>query len=44
MHYPVVILHNGKEVALKRMHPWVFSGAIKVLPDQIKEGDVVTIV
>lgn len=43
MNYPVVILHKGKEVALKRMHPWVFSGAIKVLPDQIKEGDIVKI-
>lgn len=44
MNYPVIQLHKGKEVALKRLHPWVFSGAIKILPQNINDGDIVKVV
>ncbi|MBR4271634.1 MAG: hypothetical protein IKQ30_02225, partial [Bacteroidales bacterium] len=27
--YPKVILKTGKERSLQRLHPWIFSGAIK---------------
>lgn len=42
--YPVVTLRRGKEESLLRFHPWVFSGAIDRLPQNIEEGDVVTVV
>lgn len=38
-----VIISKKKEVALQRQHPWVFSGAIKQLPEGISEGDTVTL-
>ncbi|MCX6256313.1 MAG: class I SAM-dependent rRNA methyltransferase, partial [Bacteroidia bacterium] len=36
-----IILKPGKEQSIKRFHPWIFSGAIKHLPEGIKEGAVV---
>lgn len=33
-----------KEDSLKRFHPWVFSGAIAKMPDNLSEGEIVTIV
>ncbi len=44
MGYKRIILKRGKEESLDRFHPWVFSGAIKELPDGIDEGDVVEVV
>lgn len=41
--YPIVKLCKGKEESLDRFHPWVFSGAIKALPDGIEEGDLVSV-
>lgn len=41
--YPKIILKKGKEESLKRFHPWVFSGAIQHLPQQMEEGDVVMV-
>jgi 23S rRNA (cytosine1962-C5)-methyltransferase len=41
--YPRIILHSGKEHSLQRFHPWVFSGAIKVKEEDIKEGSVVEV-
>ncbi len=41
--YPIIRLNKGKEESLDRFHPWVFSGAIKSLPDGIEEGDLVTV-
>ena len=41
--YPKIILKKGKEESLKRFHPWVFSGAIQHLPQQMEEGDVVVV-
>ncbi len=38
-----IILKSGKEQSLKRYHPWIFSGAIKSLNSNLKEGDVVEV-
>ena len=39
-----VHLKRGKEESLLRFHPWVFSGAIQQVDDDICEGDVVRVV
>ncbi len=41
--YPQIRLRRGKEESLLRFHPWVFSGAIDHLPDNIEEGSKVTV-
>jgi 23S rRNA (cytosine1962-C5)-methyltransferase len=38
-----VILNSGKDHSLKRFHPWVFSGAIKKITGEVKEGDIVEV-
>lgn len=38
--YPKLILKNGKEQALDRKHPWIFSGAIYNIDPKLGEGDV----
>lgn len=38
-----VILTSGKDHSLKRFHPWVFSGAIKKITGEVKEGDIVEV-
>jgi 23S rRNA (cytosine1962-C5)-methyltransferase len=38
-----IILTSGKDHSLKRYHPWVFSGAIKKISGEVKEGDVVEV-
>ncbi len=38
-----VILHPGKEKSLLRRHPWVFSGAIREMKGEPKEGDLVSV-
>jgi len=43
MNYPAVILKRGKEKSLERFHPWIFSGAIHTLPDNLGEGDLVEV-
>lgn len=42
--YSKVILKSGKEQAIKRFHPWIFSGAIKIINGKVKEGDIVEVV
>ena len=42
--YKTIKLKRGKEESLKRFHPWVFSGAIDFLPEDIEEGDTVKVV
>ena len=37
-------LRKGKEESLERFHPWVFSGAIESMPEDIDEGDIVNVV
>ena len=41
--YPKIKLRKGKEESLMRFHPWVFSGAIESLPDNLEEGDAVSV-
>ncbi len=41
---PEVRLRKGKEESLDRFHPWVFSGAIHSMPDDVEEGEVVAVV
>lgn len=38
-----IILKKGKEESLGRRHPWVFSGAIQRLPDDLREGEWVVV-
>lgn len=38
-----VRLRKGKEESLLRHHPWVFSGAISGLPENLEEGDLVCV-
>ena len=37
-------LKRGKDESLRRFHPWVFSGAIQHVDDDIQEGDIVRVV
>ena len=41
--YKKIKLKPKKDESLKRFHPWVFSGAISSLDDNILEGDVVEV-
>ncbi len=41
--YPKITLKHGKEEALKRQHPWVFSGAIHQIDAQVEEGSIVEV-
>ena len=36
-------LKPGKDESLRRWHPWVFSGAVAMLPDGLEEGDRVIV-
>lgn len=38
-----ITLKRGKEESLLRFHPWVFSGAIASLPQDIEEGEIVRV-
>ncbi|MCR4603036.1 MAG: class I SAM-dependent rRNA methyltransferase [Prevotella sp.] len=39
-----VYLKRGKEESLLRFHPWVFSGALHHVDDDINEGDTVDVI
>ena len=39
-----IILKSGKDQSLKRMHPWIFSGAIKKIKGNVAEGDLVKVI
>lgn len=41
--YRKVYLRKGKEQSLDRFHPWVFSGAIAHVDDDVDEGEVVNV-
>ena len=41
--YPKIILKPEKEAAIKRFHPWLFSGAINRTEGNPVEGDIVEI-
>ena len=42
--YKNIYLKKGKEDSLKRFHPWVFSGAISHLDENIEEGEKVRVI
>ncbi len=44
MKYKTLTLKRGKEESLLRFHPWVFSGALTAMPDDVEEGDIVRVV
>ena len=39
----IVTLKPGKDQSLRRLHPWVFSGAIARMQGQPQEGEVVIV-
>lgn len=41
--YPIVKLQKDKDQAVKRFHPWVFSGAVQSISEQLKAGDLVNV-
>ena len=41
---PKLIIAPGKEKALLRRHPWIFSGAVKRIDGEPHEGDMVDVV
>ena len=41
--YPIIQLKKGKDAAVVRRHPWVFSGAIQNVSGNPSDGDVVEI-
>lgn len=44
MNYPKVILKSGKEKSIQRRHPWVFSGAVYGVTQEISDGEMVDVV
>ena len=38
-----IFLHKGKEISFLRFHPWIFSGAIKTIEGEVKDGDLVEV-
>lgn len=44
MKYKTIKLKRGKEESLMRFHPWVFSGAIESMPENLEEGELVSVV
>ncbi len=43
MNFPKIFLKPGKEVPVRRFHPWVFSGAIQRAEGNPADGDVVSV-
>jgi len=41
--YPILTLKAGREVSLRRGHPWLFSGALAHVPAEAQPGDVVAV-
>lgn len=39
----IVQLHKKKTHSVERRHPWVFSGAINLISDDLEDGELVTI-
>ena len=44
MKRPQLIIAPGKEKAILRRHPWIFSGAVKRIEGEPQEGDLVDVV
>lgn len=43
MQYPLVRIKKGKEQSILRNHPWIFSGAIHSISEELHEGDLVQV-
>lgn len=43
MNLAKIILKSGKDDAVRRFHPWVFSGAIKKIEGNVDDGDIVEV-
>lgn len=41
--YPIIYLKKGREEALGRFHPWIFSGAVASVKGEPREGEVVEV-
>ncbi len=41
MSYPRIILKKGRDAALRRGHPWLFSGALASVEEMPEPGDIV---
>ena len=41
--YPIIQLKKGKDEAVRRFHPWVFSGDIASAAENLQAGDTVTV-
>ncbi|HOY31220.1 MAG TPA: class I SAM-dependent rRNA methyltransferase [Bacteroidales bacterium] len=41
--FPKIILKQGKDEALRRFHPWVFSGAIQKITGMVTEGCIIEV-
>jgi 23S rRNA (cytosine1962-C5)-methyltransferase len=41
--YKKVVLKKNKEESILRKHPWIFSGAIDLIDDEIQDGDCVSV-
>ncbi|RAR71710.1 class I SAM-dependent rRNA methyltransferase [Flavobacterium aciduliphilum] len=44
MNFPKVILKLGKEKSIQRRHPWIFSGAVFGVSQEINDGEMVEVV
>ena len=44
MNRPLLVIAHGKEKAILRRHPWIFSGAVKCIEGDPQEGDLVDVV
>ncbi len=44
MSLPKVILKKGKEKSIQRRHPWVFSGAVYAVTQELNDGEMVDVV
>lgn len=44
MNFPKIILNKGREKSILRKHPWVFSGAVFGVSQELKDGEIVDVV
>ena len=42
--FPKVILKKGKEKSIQRRHPWIFSGAVYGVTQELNDGEMVDVV
>lgn len=42
--YPVLHLRSGREASLANRHPWIFSGALEKVPEDLPHGAIVNVI